>query len=306
MQTAQVIPFKFDAREVRTLLVDDQPWFVAADVAASLEYRDSEKLTRMLDDDEKATQIVGTPGGEQKMLVINESGLYSAILRSRKAEAKRFKKWVTAEVLPAIRKHGRYEDACNKLGTLIGETIGTDGFHMLGAIVKGKVTSLPSAMQRRATAKIWSQTHAAFGVRSAADIPADQLDAARCFIAAYDVREGEWLEAEKPAPAKLDIHWPAERLAELSPHTYKGQTLSGPNARISIPMKGLCGMDAASPTLRLLGTLARTGYEVEACKLEVLAMRHHLESYWDACDTMQRLWGSNNERAITFKLTPAA
>ncbi len=109
MQAAQVLPFHFDTREVRTLLIDDQPWFVAADVSAALEYRIASDMTRNLDDDEKGTQIVRTPGGDQEMLVINESGLYSAILRSRKAEAKRFKKWVTAEVLPAIRKHGRYE-----------------------------------------------------------------------------------------------------------------------------------------------------------------------------------------------------
>ena len=81
--------------------------------------------------------------------------------------------------------------------TVLGQTIGTDGFHMLGAIVKGKVSSLPALIQRRVTAKIWSQIHAAFGVRSAADIPADQLDAARNFIAAYVVLEGEYIQAAK-------------------------------------------------------------------------------------------------------------
>ena len=192
MHTAQVIPFRFESREVRTLLIDDQPWFVASDVALALMYSEAKDMTRNLDDDEKGRQIVPTLGGEQEMLVINESGLYSAILRSRKPEAKRFKKWITAEVLPAIRKHGSYTDTNNKMGTLIGETIGTNGFNMLGALVKGKVAQLPTATQRRATAKIWSQTHAAFGVRSAADIPADQLDAARNFIAAYAL-EGEWL-----------------------------------------------------------------------------------------------------------------
>ncbi|MBN0617429.1 Bro-N domain-containing protein, partial [Pseudomonas aeruginosa] len=75
MQTAQVIPFQFDAREVRTLLIDDQPWFVAADVSCALEYRIAGDMTRNLDDDEKGTQIVRTPGGDQEMLVINESGL---------------------------------------------------------------------------------------------------------------------------------------------------------------------------------------------------------------------------------------
>lgn len=215
MNTAQIIPFKFEAREVRTLLIDDQPWFVAADVAAALAYRDAGNMMRNLDEDEGGTQIVSTPSKnqygdfgtvEQEMLVINESGLYSAILRSRKAEAKRFKKWVTGEVLPAIRKHGRYTDTNNKMGTLIGETIGTNGFNMLGALIKGKVTSLPANMQRRAIAKIWSQTHAAFGVRSAADIPATQLDAARNFIAAYAL-EGEWLPKQVEAAAvELDAY----------------------------------------------------------------------------------------------------
>lgn len=194
-KAAQVIPFRFEAKRVRTLLIDDQPWFVATDVATALEYAEASKMTRNLDEDEKGLHIVATPGGDQEMLVINESGLYSAILRSRKAEAKRFKKWVTAEVLPAIRKHGRYEDADNSMATLLGQTIGTDAAHMLGALIKGKVTKVPVEFQRQATAKIWSQTHTAFGVRSAADIPAIQLDAARNFIAAYAL-EGEWLAKE--------------------------------------------------------------------------------------------------------------
>lgn len=189
---SNVIPFRFGEQEVRAQLLDGQPWLVANDVSAALQYSEASAMTRHLDDDEKGLSIVQTPGGDQEMLVINESGLYSAILRSRKAEAKRFKKWVTSEVLPAIRKHGRYEDATGQMGTLIGETIGTNGFNMLGALIKGKVVGLLPVHHRKATAKIWSQTHAAFGVRSAADIPASQLDAARNFVAAY-VLEGEWL-----------------------------------------------------------------------------------------------------------------
>lgn len=102
------IQYAFEGTEVRVVMINGEPWFVAADVALALEYRDAEKLTRWLDDDEKDTHIVGTPGGQQRMAVINESGLYSAILRSRKPEAKRFKRWVTHEVLPALRKHGAY------------------------------------------------------------------------------------------------------------------------------------------------------------------------------------------------------
>ncbi|MEH6566957.1 MAG: Bro-N domain-containing protein [Halopseudomonas sp.] len=84
------------------------PWWVAGDVATALAYAEAKDMTRNLDDDEKGWQNVPTLGGEQDMLIINESGLYSAILRSRKASAKRFKKWVTAEVLPSIRKYGGY------------------------------------------------------------------------------------------------------------------------------------------------------------------------------------------------------
>lgn len=121
---------------------------------------------------------------------MNESGLYSLILTSRKAEAKRFKKWVTAEVLPAIRKHGRYVDSDNRMGTLIGQTIGTDGFHCLAALLDGKVRRLPAKVRRGAKNHIWSQVHKAFSVVSVEDIPASAMDSVRTFIAAYAL-EGE-------------------------------------------------------------------------------------------------------------------
>ena len=85
---------------------DGEPMFVAKDVAVILGYRDAEKLTRRLEEDEKGTRSVGTPGGEQQMAVITEPGLYSAILGSRVPEARAFKRWVTHEVLPALRREG--------------------------------------------------------------------------------------------------------------------------------------------------------------------------------------------------------
>ena len=87
---------------------DGEPWFVASDIAKTLGYRDAEKMTRRLDDDEKGTRSVGTPGGVQQMTVITEAGLYAAILGSKIEGAQRFKRWVTHEVLPSIRKHGGY------------------------------------------------------------------------------------------------------------------------------------------------------------------------------------------------------
>ncbi|WP_205892922.1 BRO family protein [Pseudomonas gregormendelii] len=285
MQTAKIIPFHFEAHQVRTILVDDQPWFVAADVASALQYRIAGDMTRNLDEDEKGTQIVRTPGGDQEMLVINESGLYSAILRSRKAEAKRFKKWVTAEVLPAIRKHGRYEDSEGKMSTLIGQTIGTDGFHMLGAVVKGKVSSLPAAMQRRATSKIWSQTHAAFGVRSAADIPADQLDSARNFIAAYAL-EGEWLGKEPKHQPNLSYPIAtlvARRAGMLTVRNDK-------QAWLDVTLHDLRDIRGdETPCEKLLGELHKAGYDIEGCWWELRTYRNKVRELASFATGMNRV-----------------
>lgn len=101
-----ITPFSFDGFAIRALTIDGEPWFVAADVCEVLTV--ATEQTRRLDDDEKGLRTVQTHGGPQQMLVINESGLYSLILTSRKPEAKRFKKWVTSEVLPSIRRTGSY------------------------------------------------------------------------------------------------------------------------------------------------------------------------------------------------------
>lgn len=93
---------------IRTLTEDGEPWFVASDIAKALGYRMASDMNRRLDDDEKGTRSVRTPGGTQEMTVISEAGLYSAVLGSKLPEAKAFKRWVTHEVLPAIRRDGGY------------------------------------------------------------------------------------------------------------------------------------------------------------------------------------------------------
>ena len=86
------------------------PWWVAGEVCEPLGFRMASDATRLLDDDEKATHKLRTPGGFQEVTIINESGLYSLIFKSRKPEAKAFRRWVTHEVLPSIRKTGSYID----------------------------------------------------------------------------------------------------------------------------------------------------------------------------------------------------
>lgn len=100
--------FHFQGSEVRIVNVNDEPWFVAKDVAKILGYSDTQAMTRRLDDDEVSTCTDNSSGQVRYIAIINESGLYNAALGSTKPEAKAFKKWVTSEVLPSIRKHGGY------------------------------------------------------------------------------------------------------------------------------------------------------------------------------------------------------
>nr|DAI46338.1 MAG TPA: repressor domain protein [Caudoviricetes sp.] len=95
--------------EIRTVEVNNEPWFVGRDVAAVLGYSNPrDALSKHVDNDDKGVAKCDTLGGSQDLTIINESGLYSLILSSKLPNAKAFKRWVTSEVLPAIRKHGLY------------------------------------------------------------------------------------------------------------------------------------------------------------------------------------------------------
>lgn len=116
--------FEYKGKQVRTIQKDGETWWVLKDVCGILgisKYRDT---ASRLDEDERGSVRVDTPGGEQEMTVVNESGLYNVILRSDKPEAKPFRKWVTAEVLPSIRKtggYGRQDAALLKLTEHVGK-----------------------------------------------------------------------------------------------------------------------------------------------------------------------------------------
>ncbi|OME86900.1 hypothetical protein BK120_08230 [Paenibacillus sp. FSL A5-0031] len=100
--------FSYESNEVRTVLVGGEPWFVAKDVCDILEIKNSREVVARLDDDEKGVVLTDTLGGKQQAAAVNESGLYTVIMSSRKPEAKAFRKWVTSEVIPSIRKTGGY------------------------------------------------------------------------------------------------------------------------------------------------------------------------------------------------------
>lgn len=103
-----LIPLHFDHADVRMVMRDGEPWWVGIDVVSALGISKAHQALSSLEDYERGTYIVGTPSGRQEMVVINESGIYSLIFRSRKPSAVRFKRWLTCDVLPSIRKFGSY------------------------------------------------------------------------------------------------------------------------------------------------------------------------------------------------------
>lgn len=101
--------FNFRGQDVRTVIINNEPYFVGKDVAEILGYTNPRQaLKNHVDEDDKGVSKCDTPGGKQDLVIINESGMYSLVLSSKLPQAKEFKRWVTSEVLPTIRKHGMF------------------------------------------------------------------------------------------------------------------------------------------------------------------------------------------------------
>lgn len=107
--TNELVEFKSrEFGKLQSIKIDDEAWFVAIDIAKILEYRSASDMVRYLDEDEKLVRTLCVSGQGRKVNLINESGLYHAVIKSRKKEAKAFRKWVTSVVLPTIRKTGSF------------------------------------------------------------------------------------------------------------------------------------------------------------------------------------------------------
>lgn len=115
MTNSKLQIFTYQDKDVRTIQRNGELWFVLTDVCKILGVKNTSQMADRLDEDEKGICEIYTLGGPQNMVIINESGLYAVILRSNKPDAKKFRHWVTSEVLPAIRKTGSYQipDAAN-------------------------------------------------------------------------------------------------------------------------------------------------------------------------------------------------
>lgn len=293
-----IIPFSFEEHPVRALTIADQPWFVASDVADSLEYKVASAMTRHLDEEEKGVSIVHTPGGDQEMLIINESGLYSAILRSRKAAAKRFKKWVTAEVLPSIRRTGQYTAPCQPKA--IPNTLTADQQQSIKALVKVRVEALPKGKQAKGAITCWSAIKSKFGT-SYKEIAPEQFIEALSLVARVPL-EGELLGPELlPTLAPLEINYTVSRWMQDSPELARHFRQTNDPHSLQVTAGMLYGMDSRSPTLSLIGQLSAAGFCVESCRVEIMALRHHLEVLTNHMTMWQSAAKSVMESGIRFK-----
>lgn len=192
-----ITPFNFNEHAVRVIQIEDAPWFVATDVAESLGYKSPKDAASYLDDDEKGSAIVRTPGGEQKLTVINESGLYALVLRSRKPEARKFAKWVTSEVLPAIRKTGSYSLPYTAQPR---DKLTLDQGDELRSMLETAAQKLPPEKRGTFLQSGWAKLRAHTGVNYRQIPQAAHTDALS--LLARHVAEWELVEDAQPAPAE--------------------------------------------------------------------------------------------------------
>ncbi|MEL4247756.1 BRO-N domain-containing protein [Shewanella xiamenensis] len=209
--------FKFDDKDVRVVIKNGEPWFVAVDLCDALNLTNSRASLMALDDDEKDVSLTYTLGGKQMMAVVSESGMFTLILRCRDAVKQgtvpyRVRKWVTAEVLPSIRKTGSYEKTPKAKKSLPGK-ITLDQQTAIKQLVMYRGKSLPKDKQAKAIITMWSALKSHFGT-TYKQIAEDQFTEALSLAARVPL-DGEFIPA---APAIA----PQPLLNEYDIHNIKG------------------------------------------------------------------------------------
>ena len=238
-KATEVAPFTFPAtgQDVRTVTRDGEPWFIAADVCAVLGLARQQDSTRHLDDDEKGECSVDTPSGRQQMVIVNEPGLYSLILRSRRLEAKAFKRWITHDVLPAIRKTGSYSVATSHpLPRTFSEAL-----RELADAVEQRDAAQERITELEPAADAWEKLAEAKGdysLREAAQILSRDplISTGQNRLAAY-LREIGWVDSTKqPYQREIDNGRLGRRTRDYFDQKH-GETKT--TAQIRITVKGL-------------------------------------------------------------------
>ncbi|ELZ1101086.1 Bro-N domain-containing protein [Escherichia coli] len=270
--------FKFGDSEIRVINRCGEPWFVAKDVCDALTLTNSRKALTALDDDEKGVTLSYTLGGEQNLSIVSESGMYTLVLRCRDAVNKgsvphKFRKWVTAEVLPSIRKTGSYGNTPKAKKALPGK-ITKEQQEAIKQLVMSRGQSLPKEKQAKAMITMWSSLKSHFGC-SYKEISEEQFTEALSLAARVPL-EGEFIgkQEELPAP-KLDINFPISWFSENAPYAITRQQCGD---TVALDRSALV---ECSPAYKLIDILTKAGYDVSAVRAELKALRHLMaEQSW--------------------------
>lgn len=235
-------PFHYGQHDVRAFLVDGDPWFVAADVARVLGYREAKDMTRRLDAEDKGRRSVPTPGGEQQMTVISEPGLYIAVLGSQADGARMFKRWITHEVLPTLRRTGTYTTADTTEQLALPQTY-AEALRALADTHEAKELAQARAAELEPAAAAWDTLASARGDYSVAD-------------AAKVLSRDEHVEIGRDRLFALmaELRWVYRTGARNRWHAYQSQVALGRlvmRAGASFQNARTGEMEAADPTVRV-------------------------------------------------------
>ena len=237
-----LVPFQYGDHEVRTVDIDGEPWFIASDVARVLNYRMASDMTRRLEDADKGYAEVRTPGGPQTVTVINEAGLYDAIFRSNAIGAKPFRRWVTTEVLPTLRRTGTYTTADTTQQLALPQTY-AEALRALADTHEAKELAQARAAELEPAAAAWDTLASARGDYSVAD-------------AAKVLSRDEHVEIGRDRLFALmaELRWVYRTGARHRWHAYQSQVTLGRlvmRAGASFQNAHTGEMEAADPTVRV-------------------------------------------------------
>ncbi|GAA0510787.1 hypothetical protein GCM10009414_20600 [Tatumella terrea] len=271
--------FRFGDSEIRVVDKQGEPWFVAVDICKALGLTQTTNALRNLDEEEVAlTSIKGLSKGNEQANIVSESGMYTLVLRCRDAVNKgsvphKFRKWVTAEVLPSIRKNGSYEKPLTRKSTTEERTPLRDAVNML---VSKRHMMYPEA---------YALIHQKFQITSFEQLTPEQIEPAIEYVHSV-ILEGELL-SRHDKQISLPLSYPMAYFENYR-HVVKPEELRSPwhySAGHLAP-----NGDNPNPLGRLLIQLKELGYEIDAAQFQMLSLQHHLE--------MVRHKLANIERAI--------
>ncbi|SFB74051.1 BRO family, N-terminal domain [Polaromonas sp. OV174] len=273
VQVSSQPTFNFGEHKVRVVVRDGEPWFVASDVCGALDYKNTSKaIGDHLDDDEKGLTTGYTLGGEQKLTVISESGLYALVLRSRKPEARKFAKWVTSEVLPVIRKTGVYVGKPFSVNP--DDELTQNEQDTLRTLLQASAENLPKAQRGKFMMQGWAKLKSHFKV-TYREIPRAEFSTAISIVTRHSA---EWeVVDEEPAPKKY--HFPLET-ADVYDRTFGNSWLT-PRRLLDPKNRAL--------ELELIEQLEKDGHEVTGVKVRILALRQAMEQVEQIKQDMRRV-----------------